>query len=185
MPPDAWTIGHSTMVLDDLAAALRGHGIERVADIRRYPASRRHPQFNRETLAEYLEARRIGYRWFEELGGRRGRTKATSPNLGIQVPAFRHYADYMQTPEFQRAFDELVAWMREGRTALLCAEKLWWRCHRRLISDLLVVRGGTVRHIRDAETAEEHALWELAVATSEGVVYPPEQGELDLGRSRR
>jgi uncharacterized protein (DUF488 family) len=173
------------MSLEQLEAALRGHGIDRVADVRRYPASRRHPQFNHETLAEYLVARRIEYRWFEELGGRRGRTIGASPNRGIRIPAFRHYADYMQTPEFQRAFDELVAWMREGRTALLCAEKLWWRCHRRLISDLLVARGGTVRHILAAESAEEHALWELAVTTPEGVVYPPEQGELDLGRSRR
>jgi uncharacterized protein (DUF488 family) len=166
-----------------LAVALRGHGIEQVADVRRYPASRRHPQYNREILAEYLDSQRIAYRWFEELGGRRGRTAAASPNRGLEVPAFRHYADYMQTPEFRRAFDDLVAWMRHARTAVLCAEKLWWRCHRRLLSDLLVARGGTVHHIRDAATAEEHLLWELAVATPEGLVYPPEQGELGLGRA--
>ena len=182
-PPDAWTIGHSTLALAELSEILLAHEIEQVADVRRYPASRRHPQFNRETLAEYLEGRSIRYRWFEALGGRRsGHARASSPNGGIRVRGFREYADYMLTPEFLAALEELVAWMSEGRTAYLCAEKLWWQCHRRLISDALVARGGRVRHIRDASTAEEHALWDLAVVTPEGLVYPPEQPELELGR---
>lgn len=182
-PPTAWTIGHSTLELDAIAAILRSHGIEQVADVRRYPASRRHPRFNRETLAEFLGARGIAYRWFEDLGGRRTPLPAeSSPNRGLREPGFRGYADYMLTPEFHVALDELVGWMDGGRTAVLCAEKLWWQCHRRLIGDVLVASGGTVHHIRDAETAEEHALWNLAVVTPRGVVYPPTQGELDLGR---
>lgn len=184
VPPSVWTIGHSTLELEKLVATLSAHGVVQVADVRRYPASRRHPQFNRETLAEYLEARGVGYRWFESLGGRRGGPATEiSPNQGLTTPGFQHYADYMRTGEFHAAFEELVAWMGEGRTALLCAEKLWWRCHRRLLSDLVVARGGTVYHIRDAETAERHALWDLAEVTPEGdLVYPPDQGELELGR---
>ena len=182
-PPDAWTVGHSTLSLPELSEILLAHGVEQVADVRRYPASRRHPQFDRETLAAYLETRSIGYRWFEALGGcRSGHALASSPNRGIRVRGFREYADYMLTPEFAAALDDLVTWMRERRTAYLCAEKLWWQCHRRLISDALVARGGRVRHIRDAAAADDHALWDLAVVTSSGLVYPPEQPELELGR---
>lgn len=181
--PDAWTVGHSTLELDELAAILRAHRIEQVADVRRYPASGRHPRFNRETLATFLGARGIAYHWFENLGGRRpARPSESSPNLGLRAPGFRGYADYMLTPEFRAALDELVVWMRQGPTALLCAEKLWWQCHRRLISDVLVARGGTVRHIQGADAADDHVLWDLAVVTPDGVVYPADQGELELGR---
>jgi uncharacterized protein (DUF488 family) len=184
-PPDAWTIGHSTRTLEELAAALEAHGIERLADVRRFPASRRHPQFDRASLAAALPARGIAYRWFEALGGRRRATPG-SPNRGIRVEGFRGYADYMGTEGFAAAFAELVEWMRGGRTAILCAERLWWQCHRRLLSDLLVARGGAVVHIEDAARSAPHVLWDLAVVTPDGVVYPssrggpPSQGELTI-----
>jgi uncharacterized protein (DUF488 family) len=177
VPAEAWTIGHSTRALGEFVAALEAQGIERVADVRRFPASRRHPQFDREALAAELEAYGIAYRWFEELGGRR-RPEPDSPNRGLETEGFRGYADYMRTPAFARAFNELTAWMREGSTAILCAERLWWQCHRRLLSDLLVAQGGIVRHVQDAGRVDEHRLWELAVATDDGLVYPPPQTEL-------
>jgi uncharacterized protein (DUF488 family) len=179
-PPDAWTIGHSTRELEEFLGVLEAHGIEQVADVRRFPASRRHPQFHRETLAAALEEREIAYRWFEELGGRR-RPESDSPNRGLTSAGFRGYADYTRTPAFAQAFHELTAWMRGGRTTILCAERLWWQCHRRLLSDILVARGATVLHISDAGAASSHELWDLAVLTSEGLVYPPPQGELGLG----
>ena len=159
--------------------ALQAHGIERLADVRRFPASRRHPQFDREALAAALAERGIAYRWFEALGGRR-RPDPDSPNRGIRVEGFRGYADYMRTAEFAAAFEALVEWMRHGPIAILCAERLWWQCHRRLLSDLLVARGATVRHILDAGRAAEHSLWELAEVTEDGIVYPPPQSELGL-----
>lgn len=160
---------------------LAAHRIEQVADVRRYPASRRHPQFNRDTLIEVLDARGIAYRWFDGLGGRRsGFPRAESPNLGIESDGFRSYADYALTAQFARALADLVGWLEDGRTAILCAESLWWRCHRRLIADQLVARGGTVYHIRDESTVDRHALWDLARVTPEGLFYPPDQTELEL-----
>jgi uncharacterized protein (DUF488 family) len=181
-PPDLWTIGHSTMDLDALFGLLEAHGVRQLADVRRYPASRRHPQFNRETLAAFLDARGIGYRWFEELGGRRaGSPPESSPNLGIRNTGFRGYADYAGTTGFRDALDALIEWAGEAPTAILCAETLWWRCHRRMIADQLVARGGSVHHIFGDGSVEPHRLWDLARDTGEGLVYPPEQGELGLG----
>lgn len=181
VPPPVWTIGHSTLELDGLVARLRAHRIEQVADVRRYPASLRHPQFNRETLSEVLGARGIRYRWFEALGGRRsGFPARESPNRGLDTDGFRQYADYALTEGFDEALAELMEWLEEGRTAILCAELLWWQCHRRLIADQLVARNGTVYHIRDEITVDRHTLWELARVTPEGVFYPPTQAELDL-----
>lgn len=180
-PSPAWTIGHSTLDLDGLFERLSAHRIERLADVRRYPASRRHPQFNRETLTTYLDSRGIEYRWFEGLGGRRaGLPERESPNRGLEVPGFRRYADYTSTPEFAAAFEDLVEWLEGGRTAILCAELLWWQCHRRLIADRLVARGGTVYHIRDAGTADRHVLWDVARVTPDGLFYPPVQTELEI-----
>lgn len=177
----AWTIGHSTLNLDAFVRILGSHGIRQLADIRRYPASRRYPHFNRETLEAVLSSRGIEYRWFEDLGGRRaGVREEESPNTGITDAGFRQYADYMLTPEFGAAFQELLAWIAKAPTAFMCAEVLWWRCHRRMVSDQLVAHGHTVLHIRDEEAAEPHELWDIAVQTPEGLVYPPTQVELDL-----
>jgi uncharacterized protein (DUF488 family) len=180
-PPGLWTIGHSTLTLEAFLGLLQDAGVAGIADVRRYPASRRNPQFNRETLAAFLDARRIAYRWFEELGGRRrGVTHGTSPNLGLENAAFRAYADYTATEVFRSALDELVAWAAERPTAVLCAEALWWRCHRRLIADQWVDRGGDVVHIHGNGKLEPHRLWDLARREANGLVYPPEQGELGL-----
>ena len=180
-PPDVWTLGHSTMDLTALLGLLERHGVRRLADVRRYPASRRHPQFNRETLAAFLDARGIGYRWFEDLGGRRAPAPPeSSPNLGIRNAGFRGYADYMGSAAFGEALQSLIEWAREAPTAVLCAETLWWHCHRRLIADRLVARGGRVLHIVGDASAEPHQLWDLARSAGEGLVYPPEQGELGL-----
>lgn len=180
-PPDTWTIGHSTLDLEELVETLSAQGVRRVADVRRYPASRKNPQFNRETLAAFLEARGIEYRWFEELGGRRSGTRESSPNLGLTSPGFREYADYAGTPEFRAALDALIDWARGQPTAVMCAEALWWRCHRRLIADRLVALGGRVLHVLSGGAVEPHRLWDLARPSGEGLVYPPEQGELSLG----
>lgn len=182
VPVLCWTIGHSTLSAEAFVARLADNGIGQLADVRRYPASRRRPHFNREILAAYLEARGVAYRWFEDLGGRRqGEAPHRSPNMGLESSGFRHYADYMHSAAFETAFVALVEWLGEGRTALMCAEALWWKCHRRLIADLLVARGCTVLHIvGDGETTR-HTLWDLAVRTLSGLVYPPAQSELDLG----
>lgn len=179
-PPELWTIGHSTLPLETLAERLAAHGLRQLADVRRYPASRRNPQFNRETLATFLEARGIAYRWLEGLGGRRT-PAGHSTNAGLQVAGFRQYADYAGTGPFRDALAELVEWARRAPTAILCAEVLWWRCHRRLIADRWVAEGGVVRHILADGSEERHRLWDLARPSPDGLVYPPEQGELSLG----
>jgi uncharacterized protein (DUF488 family) len=185
-PPDLWTIGHSTLTLDAFVGLLQGAGVAGIADVRRYPASRRNPQFNRETLAAFLDARGVAYRWFEDLGGRRsGDARATSPNLGLENAGFRAYADYTATETFRAAFDALLAWAAERPTAVLCAEALWWRCHRRLIADLWVDRGGEVVHVYSDGKREPHTLWDLARREGDGLVYPPEQGELGLSPPQR
>lgn len=159
---------------------LEQHRIECVADVRRFPASRRHPHFDSAPLREELETRGIGYRWFEDLGGRRGGQGFQSPNTGIESAGFRGYADYMQTPGFSRAFDALVEELEVGRTAIMCAEALWWRCHRRLLSDLLVHRGTTVMHILPDGRTARHELWDLARPRRDGLVYPPIQSQLEI-----
>lgn len=180
-PPPAWTIGHSNLSLEAFLERLAASRIERVADVRRYPASRRSPHFNRETIETVLGSRGTGYRWFEVLGGRRsGLPERESPNRGLTASGFRAYADYALTPDFQAELDRLIDWLEGGRTAILCAEALWWRCHRRLIADQLVARGGTVFHIPPRGDVERHRLWDLARVTPEGVFYPPTQTELGL-----
>ena len=154
---DVFTIGHSTRELDDFLAVLAAHGIEAVLDVRRFPGSRRLPRFAEDALAASLEARGIAYRWIPELGGRR-RAVPESRNAGWRHPAFRAYADHMATAEFADGLVELLAVAHGVRTAIMCAEVLWWRCHRRLIADALVALGHRVWHIRGAEPAAPHRL---------------------------
>jgi uncharacterized protein (DUF488 family) len=161
-------------------ALLERHRIEQIADVRRFPASRRHPRFAREALAEALAASGIEHRWFEDLGGRRSGVGTMSPNQGIQNAGFRAYADHMQTAEFERAFESLDAWRTEGRTALLCAEALWWRCHRRLLADLFVTGGVETVHILPDGRKSIHELWDLARTDPEGLTYPPIQAGLGV-----
>jgi uncharacterized protein (DUF488 family) len=152
-----WTIGHSTRTLDELLGLLRLHDIERVADIRRVPASRRHPQFGGAALARGLSAAGLAYVHEPDLGGHRP-PRPDSPNGYWRIAALRGYADHMSTPEFARALERLIASSATVRTALLCAEADPSRCHRQLTSDALVARGQDVRHIVGPEIAIDHAL---------------------------
>jgi uncharacterized protein (DUF488 family) len=131
-----WTIGHSTRSLEDFLELLAENRIEAVADVRRYPGSRRWPHFAREPLARALGQRGLAYLWLPELGGRRS-TTADSPNTAWRNPAFRGYADYMATEAFAEGLDRLISLALGLRTAIMCAESLWWRCHRGLIADVL------------------------------------------------
>ena len=152
--PTLYTIGHSTLPLDEFLARLRRHRIEAIADVRRYPGSRRHPHFAADALAASLPAAGIAYRPMKALGGRRA-AKKDSKNVAWRNDAFRGYADYMETDEYAAARAELLAGL-DRRTAIMCAETLWWRCHRSLISDDLKASGHEVLHILGDEQVVEH-----------------------------
>jgi uncharacterized protein (DUF488 family) len=152
-----WTIGHSTRPIEEFLEMLGAHRIALVADVRRFPGSRKHPQYGQQALAASLAAHGIGYEWLEALGGRR-RAAPDSPNTGWRNAAFRGYADYMATAAFERALEQVSALALEARVALMCAEAVWWRCHRALVSDALTVRGFEVLHIADAKHANKHPM---------------------------
>jgi uncharacterized protein (DUF488 family) len=152
-----WTVGHSTRPIDDFLALLAAYNIELVADVRRFPGSRRLPQFDGAALEKRLNANGIAYHWFPALGGRR-RPDPASVNVGWRHPAFRAYADHVGTEEFAEGLFELLMLAQGLRTVVMCAEVLWWRCHRRLIADVLTSLDVSVVHIRDAEHAESHQL---------------------------
>ena len=156
MPP-VYTAGHSTRSIEELLALLAGPGVTSLVDVRRYPASRRHPQFSRDALAASLTGAGIQYVHEPDLGGRRS-ARPGSPHTAWRVEAFRGYADYMETPEFQAALERLVRRSRGETVAILCAEAVPWRCHRRLISDALVARGIPVLHILGPGRADPHEL---------------------------
>jgi uncharacterized protein (DUF488 family) len=151
--------------------------VECIADVRRFPASRRHPHFARDRLEPFLAARGVDYRWLPDLGGRRSARK-DSRNTGWRVAAFRGYADYMDTAEFGAAFAELVGLATRQRTAVMCAESLWWQCHRRLIADALVAAGHEVVHIETPEKASPHRLIDPARIIGGRLSYAADQ--LDL-----
>lgn len=150
-----WTIGHSTRALDAFLDLLAGHRLEAVADVRRFPGSRRYPQYAQAALGAALAAHGIAYRWLPALGGRR-RPLPDSLNTAWRNASFRGYADYMGTTEFSRGLDELLDLADRSRTTLMCAEATWWRCHRALIADELCVRGIEVVHILDAGHTATH-----------------------------
>jgi len=150
-----WTIGHSTRPIEDFLALLEKHRIEAVADVRSFPGSRRNPQYGREALEDHLAQKRIGYRWIPALGGHR-KPVADSPNVGWRNASFRGYADYMQTDAFAAGLDELIELGARLRTTLMCAESVWWRCHRALIADALLARGVDVEHILSAGPTTPH-----------------------------
>jgi len=152
-----WTIGHSTRAIDEFLGVLAAYDIELVADVRRYPGSRRVPQLGEAALESSLAERGIAYRWISTLGGRR-RTTSDSMNLGWRHPAFRAYADHIATEEFADGLFELLMLSGGLRTVVMCAEVLWWRCHRRIIADVLTSLGMTVVHIRDEKNSSVHRL---------------------------
>jgi uncharacterized protein (DUF488 family) len=154
--PRIWTIGHSTRQIDDFVSLLIENGIKLLADVRMYPGSRRYPQFGREALAKSLSERGIRYEHFPELGGRR-KAKPDSKNTVWRNEMFRGYADYMETEEFRKGIERLVDLAENtGPTAIMCAEAVWWRCHRSLISDYLKAGGVEVLHIFDHKKVEPH-----------------------------
>ncbi len=166
-----FTIGHSTRSLDAFIALLDEYGVVQLGDIRSVPRSRRHPHFAMDALSVSLPQAGVAYRHFPGLGGHR-KARPDSPNTAWRHEAFRGYADYMQTPEFEHALDDLAAFAADATTAIMCAEAVWWRCHRRLTADALVARGVEVRHIMSDRASPPHALSEFARVAGGKVIYP-------------
>ncbi|WP_343224992.1 DUF488 domain-containing protein [Luteimonas sp. MC1895] len=172
-----WTIGHSTRSWEEFLELLAVHGIEAIADVRRFPGSRRYPWFASEAMASALPEAGIGYRWLPQLGGRR-RAQPGSPNGGWRNAAFQGYADHTASAEFAEGLAQALELAQARRTALMCAEAVWWRCHRRLVADLLVHRGMEVLHVIDAKPPQPHPLNEAARPAGTLLVYPPVQATL-------
>lgn len=169
-----FTIGHSTRTLDDFIGLLRAHGIRRLIDVRRFPGSRRHPQFGGEALRAALAAVDIAYEHVEAFGGRRT-PQVDSPNAAWRNASFRAYADHMATPDFRAALDALLASAEGEDVVVMCAEAVPWRCHRNLIADAATARGVAVRHITGPGSASEHKLSRDARVRRDGTVgYPAE-----------
>lgn len=153
-----YTIGHSTRSLDELLEALNSHQIQTLVDIRAFPMSRRLPQFNRDSLEQTLPAAGIRYVWMQALGGYRKKVLDETPHIALRNKSFRNYADYMLTPEFEQAISELVGLAENTRTAYMCAERVYFRCHRMLVSDWLVAHGHEVLHIDATGPVRAHKL---------------------------
>jgi uncharacterized protein (DUF488 family) len=153
-----YTIGHSTRSLDELIGTLQAHSIETLVDIRSFPMSHRLPHFNRESLEKSLPEAGIQYVWMKDLGGRRKKSRDDSPNVALRNESFRNYADYMLAPEFERAIADLIKLGEQSRTAYMCAERVYFRCHRMLVSDWLVAHGHEVLHIDDPRPPKPHKL---------------------------
>jgi len=179
-----FTVGHSTRSVEELIAMLAGNDVDLVCDVRSYPRSRRHPQFNAENLPTDLAAAGIGYEHLKVLGGRRGRQDLgrPSPNGLWREEAFRNYADYALTPPFRAALDDLRVRAGETTAAIMCAETVWWRCHRRIITDYLLAllaAGETVIHIMAPGRTEPARLTDGAEPQENGAVhYPADQPTL-------
>lgn len=171
-----WTIGHSTRPLQEFLELLRGAAIESLADVRRYPASRRHPQFNAATLAQALAGEGMRYSAYTDLGGRRA-PRSDSSNMRWRNASFRGYADYMETDAFQDALSRLNAEATQARTAVMCAEAPWWRCHRALIADALKARGAAVLHIMTKDKVVPHP-YTTAARVVDGKLYYGPSGDL-------
>jgi uncharacterized protein (DUF488 family) len=165
------TVGHSTRSFEEFVELLRAHGVRCLVDVRRFPRSRAHPQFNKAALARRLPARGIAYRHVEALGGRRA-PAADSPNAGWRNRSFRGYADYMSTSDFREALASLRTLARRKRTAILCAEALPWRCHRWLLSDALLAEGVEVEHILGSSAARPHRMSAFARRRGGTLTYP-------------
>jgi uncharacterized protein (DUF488 family) len=166
-----YTIGHSTRSFEEFVEVLQAHSIQTLVDIRSFPMSRRLPHFNRESLEKSLPAAGIRYVWMKELGGRRKRIRDDSPNIAIRSDSFRNYADYMLTQEFQLAITKLLALADESRTAYMCAERLFFNCHRMMVSDFLTAHGHEVLHIDGTGPVKEHTLMPEARVIDGRVIY--------------
>lgn len=171
-----WSIGHSTQSFDEFVARLRAADIEVVADVRTVPKSRRHPHFHTDSLAAALPREAVTYRHLPRLGGWR-RAAADSPNAGWRNVSFRGYADYAMTDDFGAGLAELEALGATGRTAMMCSEVLWWRCHRRLVADRLLVAGHEVRHLVGDRPPSRHELTSFAAVAPDGEITYPGAGQ--------
>lgn len=168
-----FTIGHSTRDLADFSRVLQAHDIRLLVDIRAFPMSRRYPHFNRENLERWLPEIGCDYVWEQDLGGRRGKQMPDdqSPNIALRNPSFRNYADYMLSDKFRQAILRLVGFAEKAGTAIMCAEQLYFRCHRMLVSDYLLAQGHAVLHILDEKAPREHALTKEARVIEGRLVY--------------
>jgi len=166
-----YTIGHSTCTLDQLVSALKAHGIETLVDIRAFPMSRRLPHFNRESLERSLPELGIRYLWMKALGGYRKSTRENSPHSALRNASFRNYADYTLTPDFHEAITELLKVATDSRTAYMCAERVYFRCHRMIVSDWLVAHGHEVLHIDAEGPVRAHNLLAEARLIDGQVIY--------------
>jgi len=173
------TIGHSTRALDDLIEMLRAHGVTLLVDVRRFPGSRRQPQFNKESFAPALNDAGISYEHAVDLGGRRAPVDE-SPNEGLRNPQFRGYADHMATPEFARGLDRLLEQGGRETVAVMCAEAVPWRCHRSLLADAIAARGVAVEHIMDASARRPHEPTKGAIFHNGQVTYPKQHEQPSL-----
>jgi len=172
-----FTVGHSTLPIEDFIALLDVYGVALLADIRTVPRSRHNPQFNADAMAASLAAARIDYVPMPALGGLR-HARRDSPNMGWRNTSFRGYADYMQTPAFAEGLDALIAASRRQRTAIMCAEAVPWRCHRSLVADALGVRGIAVVEILSPTSYRMHKLTPFARVEGTSITYPPDQPRL-------
>lgn len=175
--PTVWTLGHSTRGWREFLDVLRAHDIRAIADVRRFPGSRRYPWFASDNLTQQLPDAGMAYTWLPALGGRR-KAQPGSPNGGWRNAAFQGYADHMTSTEFEQGLDVVLELAARHRTALMCAELLWWRCHRRLIADLLRHRGHEVLHIQDEKPAQAHPDNPAAQPRGRDLIYPPAQAAL-------
>jgi len=166
-----YTIGHSTRSFDEFLETLQAHFIKTLVDIRSIPMSRRLPHFNRDSLEQTLRQNGVEYIWMKDLGGRRKKSLENSPNMALRSPSFRNYADHMLTAEFQRAIAELVNIAEESKTAYMCAERVYFRCHRMLVSDWLVAHGHEVLHIDGTGPARPHKLMPEAQLIDDRLIY--------------
>lgn len=154
-PLTIWTVGHSTRSLAEFIDILAQHQVEILVDVRHFPGSRRLPHFNQQPLCDALAAAGIRYKHLIELGGRRP-TRPDSHNLAWRNPSFRGYADYMESPPFGQGVERLLEIARQGRTAIMCSEAVWWRCHRSMIADYLKANGVQVQHLLGPHQQQEH-----------------------------
>jgi len=178
--PPLHTVGHGTLAAEDLTRLITGAEIEALVDVRSFPASRRHPQFRREAMQEWLPDAGVEYRWEPRLGGRR-RPAPDSPHRALRVAAFRGYADHMETPEFGDALDMLLTEATARPTVVMCAESLWWRCHRRLIADAVVlVHESPVEHLFHDGRLQPHRPTPEARVDGRRLVYDGDEPALPL-----
>jgi uncharacterized protein (DUF488 family) len=166
-----YTIGHSTQSFDEFLETLQAHSIHNLVDIRSIPMSRRLPHFNRESLERTLPENGIRYVWMKQLGGRRKKTLEDSPNVALRSPSFRNYADHMLSGEFQHAIAELINLAEQSNTAYMCAERVYFRCHRMLVSDWLVAHGHEVLHIDGTGPLRPHKLMPEAQLVDGQLIY--------------